>query len=168
MSIIMSPSITLFLWSSSQQLPDMSILKLLITCFIINHLLFFNFIQAFCTYRAIYNKRNLFILDNGIFDGFLKIFRQWISKEIYLTILLLLTSSTMLIYLFCNHVIFFATRLQKSFFSVHVCFYTSKYPSSSESLNMLHCWLSALVYLHSSNIYQGMVVFTLLVYRVNL
>ena len=32
------------------------------------------------------------------------------------------------------------TWLQKSFFrtSVHVFFYTSKYPSSSESLNMLH------------------------------
>ena len=51
--------------------------------------------------------------------------------------------------------------------AVYISFYTSKYPSSSKSLKMLHCWFSGSVHLHSST-YMGMVVFTLFLYTVNL
>ena len=43
-------------------------------------------------------------------------------------------------------------RLQKSFW---FSFYTSKNPSSSSSLNILPCWFSASVYLHSSTYTWG-------------
>ena len=53
----------------------------------------------------------------------------------------------------CSFIISFAApvRLQKSF---KPSFYTSKSPSSSSSLGMLHCWFSASVYLHSSTLLE--------------
>ena len=55
---------------------------LLIIRFIINHLLLFNFIQAFYTDGAIYTKDNLFKFNNGAFDHFLKVyFRRYISTR---------------------------------------------------------------------------------------
>ena len=39
--------------------------------------------------------------------------------------------------------------------NVHVSFYTSRYPSLSLPLNMLHCWLSASPYLHASTYTWG-------------
>ena len=49
--------------------------------FIINYFLLFKFIQAFYTY--IRTKDNFFILDNGVFDGFSRIFvRHWISVRL--------------------------------------------------------------------------------------
>lgn len=47
----------------------------------------------------------------------------------------------------------FLLKLQYVEYTTHLFtppFYTSKYPSSTESLNMLHCWFSASVYLHYS------------------
>ena len=55
------------------QLSYYIILKLLIIRFIVNYLLFFKFVQAFYAYKTICTKDNLFILDNGVFYGFLKI-----------------------------------------------------------------------------------------------
>ena len=61
-------------WTIPSQLFYYILHELLIIHSFISYLLFLQFIQAFYTYRAIHTKDNLFIFDNGVFDGFLNIF----------------------------------------------------------------------------------------------
>lgn len=71
--------------------------------------------------------------------------------EVYLTLLVLETTSVAcsFIYLF-NVTLNYVTKAFLFCSSVHVSLHTSKYTSSSESLNVLHYWFSASVFWFSS------------------
>ena len=87
LSIIVSPSITIFFYRSVS--PSITIFfckslpcefshcifhQLLIMYFLINDLLLSKFIQARCTRGGIWTKNNLLVLCDGVFDGFFKLF----------------------------------------------------------------------------------------------
>ena len=61
-----------FFWRLSQA---SSLIVLLITLYLINYLLLFQFIEAFCTNTSIIS-RVIMVSDNGDFDGVLKIFSK--------------------------------------------------------------------------------------------
>ena len=61
-----------FFWRLSQA---SSIIVLLIMLYLINYLLLFQFIEAFCTNTSIIS-RVIMVNDNGDFDGVLKIFSK--------------------------------------------------------------------------------------------
>ena len=61
-----------FFWRLSQA---SSLIVLLITLYLINYLLLFQFIEAFCTNTSIIS-RVIMVNDNGDFDGVLKIFSK--------------------------------------------------------------------------------------------
>ena len=71
--------------------------------------------------------------------------------KVYLTLSLFVTTSTIYSFKFLATLNKFTTNFSSQ---INLCQYpsfnTSKNPSSSELLNMLHYWLSASVYLHSS------------------
>ena len=120
--------------------------ELLIIYFFLDYLLLPKFIQALHRYGAICTKNNLLILDNGIlmaFSGSCFAFRQF--RRAIFNSFAYSNNVVMFIYFFVT-----PKQVTKIFFSVHVSFCTSKYPSSSELLKMLHCWLSASADLHSS------------------
>ena len=62
-----------FFWILSQA---SSLIVLLIMLYLINYLLLFQFIEAFCTNTSIISRDDFLILDNGVFDGVLKIFSK--------------------------------------------------------------------------------------------
>ena len=61
-----------FFWRLSQA---SSLIVLLIMLYLINYLLLFQFIEAFCTNTSIIS-RVIMVSDNGDFDGVLKIFSK--------------------------------------------------------------------------------------------
>ena len=117
---------------------------------LIDDLLLWKFIQARHASGGIWTKNNLLVPCDGVFDGFFKLFLCFhtVLMGVYSTFLQVLTVMS------CTFFISFVTpdRLQKSF---SLLFYTSKNPSSSSLLNMLHCWFSASVCLYSSTYTWG-------------
>ena len=144
LSIILLSSITVFLKPLPSEFPCRIIHQLFIIHFLINDLLSSKFIHACHTDRGTWTKNNLLVPCDSVLDGFFKLFLCFHSFDrVYSTFLQVLTvTSCSFIISFCN-----PRTGYKSLF-LH-SFYNSKNPSSS-SLKMLHCWFSALVYLHSS------------------
>ena len=133
-----------FLKPLPSEFPCRIIHQLFIIHFLINDLLSSKFIHACHTDRGNWTKNNLLVPCDSVLDGFFKLFLCFHSFDrVYSTFLQVLTvTSCSFIISFCN-----PRTGYKSLF-LH-SFYNSKNPSSS-SLKMLHCWFSALVYLHSS------------------
>ena len=142
-SIIRSPSITIFFWSSSQA-----------SFLIVSSINFWSYTFLSMTYwfrssfkHAIQTGLSgpkiislYFVMVSLIaFSSSSFVFIQF-RRSIF-NFLQVLTATS------CSFIISIVTLKQvtKVF---HVSFYTTKYPSSS--LNMLHCWLSTSVYSHSS------------------
>ena len=114
-----------FLKTLPSKLPYCITHKFLITHFFVGYFLFQKFIQTFYLDRPIHTKDDLFILDNGVFDGLFKIIcRHQISMGIFNSFVFCNKFENLLIYFlitlnYATKSFFFCTDIFIVYFYIH-------------------------------------------------
>lgn len=126
----------------------------------INMLVLFKFIQVFSTYEGIISENHIIITDMCFSDCFFKFLFCFHRALVGLLNSFATCNNSQKVFLSisfsCNDRLCYKKIIFSNFFVLNIqnacsCLsYTSKKPSSSEPLSMLHCWLPSLVYLNSS------------------